>query len=49
MNPGTLSELMEETASGLQAAMRAHWGGGAYAEVVQGGSIAIGDLISWEL
>jgi len=42
-------ELMEEAASGLQAAMRAHWGGGAYAEVVTGGPIAVGDVVTWEL
>lgn len=42
-------ELMEEAASGLQAAMRDHWGGGAYAEVVKGGRIAVGDLVVWEL
>jgi MOSC domain-containing protein YiiM len=42
-------ELMEEAASGLQAAMRDHWGGGAYAEVVTGGPIAIGDVVAWEL
>jgi MOSC domain-containing protein YiiM len=42
-------ELMEETAAGLQAAMREHWGGGAYAEVVEGGSITVGDLVDWEL
>jgi MOSC domain-containing protein YiiM len=42
-------ELMEEAASGLQEAMRAHWGGGAYAEVVRGGPIAVGDVVAWEL
>ena len=42
-------ELMEETAAGLQAAMRERWGGGAYAEVVQGGSIKVGDFVTWEL
>src|SRR3954470_9890364 len=33
-------ELMEEAAAGLQAAMRFRWGGGAYATVVVGGTIA---------
>jgi MOSC domain-containing protein YiiM len=42
-------ELMEKIAPGLQAAMRARWGGGAYAEVVTGGPIAIGDDVAWQL
>ena len=41
-------EQMEDAAAGLQAAMRQHWGGGAYAEVIDGGSIAVGDAVSWE-
>jgi MOSC domain-containing protein YiiM len=41
--------LMEETAAGLQAAMDPHWGGGAYAEVVEGGPISVGDAVAWEL
>ena len=41
-------EQMEEAASGLQAAMRSHWGGGAWAEVVEGGPIAVGDPVAWE-
>ena len=41
-------EQMEDAAAGLQAAMRQHWGGGAYAEVIDGGSIAVGDTVSWE-
>jgi MOSC domain-containing protein YiiM len=41
-------ELMEEAATGLQGAMRDGWGGGAFAEVVQGGPIAIGDAVTWE-
>jgi MOSC domain-containing protein YiiM len=28
--------------------MRERWGGGAYAEVVDGGEIAIGDTVAWE-
>jgi MOSC domain-containing protein YiiM len=41
-------ELMEEAATGLQAAMRERWGGGAFAEVLDGGEITIGDAVSWE-
>ena len=41
-------ELMEEAATGLQQAMRHRWGGGAFAEVVEGGSIAVGDPVVWE-
>lgn len=40
-------ELMEETAAGLQAAMRERWGGGAFAEVLEGGAIAVGDIVAW--
>jgi MOSC domain-containing protein YiiM len=41
-------ELMEEAATGLQAAMRKRWGGGAFAEVLEGGEIAVGDAVSFE-
>jgi MOSC domain-containing protein YiiM len=41
-------ELMEEAAAGLQAAMSERWGGGALAEVVEGGEIAIGDAVRFE-
>jgi MOSC domain-containing protein YiiM len=41
-------ELMEEMAPGLQAAMREHWGGGAFAEVLKGGQIALGDAVRFE-
>jgi MOSC domain-containing protein YiiM len=41
-------EQMEEAARGLQAAMRHRWGGGVFAEVVEGGTIAVGDAVTWE-
>jgi MOSC domain-containing protein YiiM len=41
-------EQMEDAAKGLQEAMRHRWGGGAFAEVLEGGSIAIGDVVVWE-
>jgi MOSC domain-containing protein YiiM len=42
-------EQMEQAAAGLQKAMRARWGGGAFAEVLDGGPVAVGDEVSWEL
>jgi MOSC domain-containing protein YiiM len=41
-------ERMEEAHAGLQALMRERWGGGAYAEVVDGSEIAVGDEVRWE-
>jgi MOSC domain-containing protein YiiM len=41
-------EQMEEALTGLRAAMRPHWGGGAFAEVVGGGEIVLGDAVTWE-
>ncbi len=41
-------ELMEEAATGLQAAMRERLGGGVFAEVLDGGAIAVGDAVAWE-
>jgi MOSC domain-containing protein YiiM len=40
---------MEEAQPGLQAALDRHWGGGAFAEVLDGGEIHVGDSVAWEL
>ena len=42
-------ELMDAALPGLRQAMRERWGGGVFAEVVEGGEISVGDEVAWEL
>ena len=40
-------DLMDRFHDGLQKALRARWRGGAYAEVLDSGTISIGDGVDW--
>jgi hypothetical protein len=39
---------MDEARPGLKALMYPDWGGGAFAEVLDDGRIAVGDAVRWE-
>ena len=41
-------ERMEEAVPGLRALMFPEWRGGAFAEILDGGTIAVGDAVAWE-
>lgn len=41
-------ERMDEALPGLRAEMFPRWGGGAFGQVLQGGTIRVGDVVTWE-
>jgi MOSC domain-containing protein YiiM len=41
-------ERMEEAVTGLRARMFPEWRGGAFAEVLDGGTVSAGDTVAWE-
>jgi len=42
-------ERMDDALPGLGDVMRERWGGGVFAEVIEGGEIAVGDEVGWDL
>jgi MOSC domain-containing protein YiiM len=41
-------ERMEEAVAGLRAAMYPEWRGGAFGQILDGGIVAVGDLVEWD-
>lgn len=43
----TPCERMDEAWPGLKAALKPAWGGGVFAQVLDGGEIQVGDVVEW--
>ena len=41
-------ERMEEAVTGLRALMYPEWRGGAFAQILDGGTVSVGDVVAWE-
>ena len=41
-------ERMEQAHTGLKSAMESSWNGGAFGEVLDDGTITVGDTVSWQ-
>jgi MOSC domain-containing protein YiiM len=41
-------ERMEEAVAGLRALMYPDWRGGAFGQILDGGVVAVGDVVAWE-
>ena len=41
-------ERMEEAVTGLRALMYPEWRGGAFAQILAGGTVRVGDVVAWE-
>lgn len=45
----TPCERMDEACDGLRAKLAPDWGGGAFGQVIRGGTVRVGDRVEWAL